>query len=318
MIQAFCLCHPQSVDLLPRTAYNTKHARIRRISCGTTRMDKVDFSEAGDFHPTYAPWNSSLFETSVILTIWEHAKELVGDDDVAILHSDIGLHFKPAETWRQVAKWLREKPGRAVGLTAPASANGLWDGWEIPKEVPYIPNYDPMKLHSFDHGIRVWDIIKQYDPDIHEWAMDTQPRLVYSHQFACSRTAFDALGSRLYGVAQKLRLRDTGFWTPHMFERLIALYLAKHGGEPILSTCFWHYSSSGAFGPGQLSLYGPRPRKYYRLMTRWNGLGDGDRKAALPTPSYSPKPGGVEQVRFLHRSGEEPLREEGMVPVPVQ
>src|SRR4051812_25431073 len=86
---------------------------------------------------------------------------------------------------------------------------------------------------------------------------------------ACSRKTFDELGSRLYAVAHRLRLQDAGFWTPHMFERFIALYLAKIGGPPVLSTCFWHYSSSGAFGPGELSLYGPRPRRYYRLATRW-------------------------------------------------
>lgn len=294
MIDAFVLCHPQSADLLPRAAYKTKHARVRRIACGTTKMPKVDFSEAGDFHPTYAPWNSSLFETSVILTLWEHANELVGQNHVAILHSDVDLHFKAVDTWKMVAGWLQEKPERAVGLTAPASAIGVWDDhWEIPKKVPYVPDYDPMKLHSFDHGIRVWDIIKQYDPDIHTWAMDTQPRLVYSHQFACSRASFDALGSRLYEVAQRLRLRDTGFWTPHMFERLIALYLARHGGEPVLSTCFWHYSSSGAFGPGELSLYGPRPRKYYRLTTRWNREAVSG-EVAFSAEGYCPRPGQME------------------------
>ncbi len=288
-LQVFCLCHPQSVDLLPRVAYNTKYARVRRISCGTTTMDRVDFSEAGDFHPTYAPWNSSLFETSVILTIWEHAQELIGDNHVAIIHSDINLHFKPADTWKRVVNWLKEKPDRAVGLTAPSSAQGLWNGWEIPAGVQYRPEFDPMKLHSFD-GVQVWDIIRQYDLDIYEWAMDTQPRMVYSHQFACSRKLFDKLGSKLYEIAQKLRLRDIGFWTPHMFERLIAMYLAKYGGEPVLSTCFWHYSSSGALGPGELSLYGPRPRRYYKIATRWNReMMDG--KAALPSPSYSPKPG---------------------------
>jgi hypothetical protein len=233
-------------------------------------MKGVDLSEAADFYPTYAPWNSALFETSVILTVWEHADDLIGQNDVAIIHSDINLHFKAAETWKKVAGWLKEKPGRAVGLTAPSSAQGLWDDWLIPESVPYRPEFDPMKLHSFDHGIRVWDYIKTYDQDIYEWAMDEQPRLVYSHQFACSRKTFDELGHRLYTIAQKLRLRDIGFWTPHMFERLIALYLAKTGGPPVLSTCFWHYSSSGAFGPGELSLYGPRPRRYYRLATRWN------------------------------------------------
>ncbi len=270
MIKGFVLCHPQSLDLLPRSAYTTKHAQLIRIACGTAKIADADLSEAGDFHPTYAAWNSALFETSVILTIWEHAQHLIGADNVAILHSDIDLHFKPAETWWRVAGWLRAKSNRAVGLTVPVSLLGIWDGWLVPDSAPFVPAYDPMALHSFDNKIHVWEYIKIYDPDHYQWAMDTQPRLVYSHQFACSRTAFDALGAKLYAVAHRLRLQDVGFWTPHMFERLIAIYLARYGGEPLLSTCFWHQSSSGALGPGELALYGHRPRRYYQLTTRWN------------------------------------------------
>jgi hypothetical protein len=235
-------------------------------------MKDVDLSEAGDFFPTYASWNSILFETSVIMTIWEHADELIGTDNVAIIHSDINLHFKPGETWRKVVGWLKEVPGRALGLTAPASHINIWDDWLIPQQALFVPKCDPMKLHSFDHGIHVWDQIKNYDADIYDWAMAEQPRLVYSHQFVCNRATFDALGQQLYRIAHRVRLQDSGFWTPHVFERLIALYLAKIGGPPLLTTCFWHYSSSGAFGPGDLSLYGPRPRKYYRLVTRYNQL----------------------------------------------
>lgn len=270
MITGIVLCHPQSVDLLPREAYDTPTAVLKRISCGTTKMANVDLSEAGDFFPTYASWNSALFETSVILTVWEHAKELLGTGHVAILHSDIKPHFGAVETWEKVNGWLDEKPGRAVGLTAPFSYSHLWDGWEIPKGVPFKPAYDPMMVHPFDNGIRVWDYVKQYDPDVYEWAMDEQPRLIYAHQFACSSSVFDKLGGKLYEVAQRLRFRDVGLWTPHMFERLIGLYLARLGGEPLLSTAFWHMASSGSFGPGELSLYGPRPRRFYQLATRWN------------------------------------------------
>ncbi len=270
MIHAIALYHPQSKDLLSKTIFNTKYVRHSKISCGTSKVDNVDFSEANDFYPTYASWNSVLFETSVILTIWEHADQLIGGDDVAIIHSDIALHFKPAETWKQINKWIRENPKRSVGLTVPSSYSHAWEDWLIPKSALFVPKFDPMKLHSFDNGIFVWDYIKTYDPDIYQWAMDTQPRLIYSHQFACSRATFDYLGAKLFEVVHRLRLQDTGFWIPHMFERLIALYLARYGGDPILSTCFWHYSSSGVFGPGELNLYGPRPRRYYRVLTRWN------------------------------------------------
>jgi hypothetical protein len=233
-------------------------------------VNGADLSESNDFYPTYASWNSALFETSVILTVWEHADQLIGDNDVAIIHSDITMHFKAAETWKRVNKWLRENGKRAVGLTAPSSATGIWDDWTIPNDVQYVPKHDPMLLHSFENGVHVWDYIKIYDPDIYTWAMDTQPRLIYSHQFACTRQTFDYLGSKLYQAAHRLRFQDVGLWTPHMFERLIALYLARYGGEPVLSTCFWHVSSSGASGPGKLNLYGPRPRRFFRIRTRWN------------------------------------------------
>lgn len=270
MIQAICLCHPQSLDLLPRSAFRSKYAKCARISCGTTKVKDVDYSESNDFFPTYASWNSALFETSVILTAWEHADQLIGQNDVAIIHSDITLHFKAAETWKRISRWLKENNKRSVGLTAPSSSIGVWDDWTIPADVPYVPKFDPMALHSFECDIHIWNYIKEYDHDIYTWAMDTQPRLIYSHQFACTRKTFDYLGGKLFSVAQRLKLRDIGLWTPHMFERLIALYLAFYGGEPVLSTCFWHVSSSGAFGPGELSLYGPRPRRFLRLRTRFN------------------------------------------------
>jgi hypothetical protein len=228
-------------------------------------MKNVDYSESNDFFPTYAPWNSCLFETSVILTVWEHADQLVGDNNVAILHTDIKINRKSGETWRTINKSLQA--GKSVGLAAPAAYFGVWKDWHIPDSAPCTPKYDPFYRHYFDNKIHVWDFIKCYDREIHDWAMDTQPRLIYSHQFACTRETFDYLGERLYGIAHRMRLQDIGFWTPHMFERLIALYLAKRG--PIeLTTAFWHYASSGIAGPGKQSLYGPRPLMYYKIRNR--------------------------------------------------
>lgn len=278
-MKVFVLRHPQSANLLTKMVFAPKGVTKYEISCGTTSVPNANLSEANDFFPTYASWNSVLFETSVILTIWEHADELIGNDPVAILHSDIRPHFTPAKIWKQVRKWV--DAGSPVGLTAPSACSHAWHDWLIPADAKFIPKRDPMALHDFEFGIDVWDHIKEYDLDHFQWAMDTQPNLIYSHQFACSRQLFDILGNKLYEVARKLRLRDTGFWTPHMFERLIAIYLARYGeASPILSTCFWHVSSSGSLGPGQLTLYGPRPRRFYRIRTRWN-----DGKASLSPAS---------------------------------
>jgi len=272
VLQAIMLVHPQSADLLKKSAFRTKQANCYRIACGTTKPKNVDFYESNDFFPTYAPWNSSLFETSVILTVWEHADALIGDNDVAIIHSDIEMHFNPGETWKKIDGWLRENPKRSVGLTAPSSAIGFWDGWEIPEEYPVTPDQDPFMRHCFDNKIHVWDFIKQYDRDLWDFAMDEKPDMIYSHQFACTRATFDQLGNKLYDIAHRLRLGDIGFWTPHMFERIIALFLAKYGGEPVLSTAFWHHASSAVAGPGELSLYGPRALKFYQVCTRANAI----------------------------------------------
>lgn len=269
MIKSFVLLHPQSADLLPKRAFSSKLVDSRRISCGVTKNRNSDLSEAGDFYPTYASWNSALFESSVILTIWEHADELIGDNHVAIMHSDIDLHFKAGETWRRLNDSLDADPHSSIALTIPVAYGGLWEDWFVPTDAHLIPKYDPYMIHCFDNEIFVWDIIKKYDDEIYEWAMSTQPNMIYSHQFACSRATFDYLGNRLYNIISKLRLTDIGFWTPHVFERLIALYLA-YRGTPILTTAFLHYQSSGVYGPGDHSLYGPRPVRFYHTVTRAN------------------------------------------------
>lgn len=269
MIKAIILCHPQSKDLLPKKAFNSSLVTPIRIACGTTKPPNVDYYESNDFFPTYAPWNSALFETSVILTVWEHAEQLIGNDHVAIMHTDVIPHFKSGETWKKLHKSLTLEPERPIGITVSAAYQGMWDEWSVPETAPFIPSADPMHIHAFDNGLFVWNFIKKYDQDIYDWAMDVNPKLIYSHQFACTRAIFDYLGNKLYEIANKLRLSDVGFWTPHVFERLIALYLAKYG-KPILTTAFWHYSSSGSSGPGAFNLYGPRALKYYRICTRWN------------------------------------------------
>jgi hypothetical protein len=267
------LCHPQSKNFLNKKTFNSKHVEPIKISCGTTKVAGADFHESSDFFPTYASWNSSLFETSVILTAWEHADQLIGDNDVAIMHTDEQLHYGAGETWKKLAKTLKEEPSSPIGLTIASSYQGIYDDWLIPENALFTPKHDPMKIHAFDNEVYVWDYIRKYDFEIYGWALDTMPRMIYSHQFCCTRRVFDSIGERLMSVARKLRLADIGFWTPHMFERLIALYLAKHG-KPILTTAFWHYSSSGTFGPGELTLYGPRALKYYNINTKFNVRAD--------------------------------------------
>jgi len=268
MITSVVLCHPQSKDLLSRNVFKSKLVRGLRIGCGTTKPDDIDYSESNDFFPTYASWNSGIFESSVILTCWEHADQLFGDDHVAILHTDIEPHFKPTEIWEKIHKSLDEEPMRPISLTMPTSYMGEFEDWELSEDIPIVVKNDPMLIHAFDNNIHIWDYIKRYDPDIYAFAMDENPRMVYSHQFACTRETFDYLGNNLYEVAHRLRLEDVGFWSPHIFERLISLYLAKRG-NPVITTAFWHHASSGTFGPGEYNLYGPRAFKFYNISSRY-------------------------------------------------
>jgi len=265
MIKTFMLMHPQSAILAGKSAFRSKYVSLKKISCGTTKVKGSDLSEAADFHPTYASLNSCLFETSVILTLWEHAEELLGDDHIAILHSDVSIKGKSGETWRRLNKSLDENPDRPIALTIPNTFDALWKDWIVPDNHMLRPKYDPYNIHCFDNGIFVCELIKKYDSDLYEWAFDTQPEMIYAHQFACTKKAFNSLGANLYKIVESLRLRDVGFWTPHMFERMIALYLARQG-EPMLTTAFLHYQSSGVYGPGDHSLYGPRPLKYYHTI----------------------------------------------------
>jgi hypothetical protein len=266
-IKAIILCHPQSKDLLTKSAFDSTVDPIR-IACGMTKPKKCKYSESNDFFPTYASLNSCLFESSVILTVWEHAQELIGDNHVAIMHTDIIPHYEASITWGNIIKALEENPNRSLSITAASYYQNIWEDWEIQDDRMFRPNRDPLFVHSYDNNINVWKIIKYYDPEAYDYAFNNNIKMIYSHQFACSRETFDYLGYKLKSVIERLSINDIGLWTPHVLERLIAIYLAQRS-EPMLTTAFWHFYSSGSKGPGDLNLYGPRPFKYYRVSSRF-------------------------------------------------
>ena len=229
-ISAVVLCHPQSVNLLPDNTFNSNLVRCHKIACGTTKVDCANLSESNDFFPTYASLNSILFETSVILTVWEHYDELIGDDSIAILHSDITPRYDSSILWSKLENWLGDNSNRAIGLTVNRNLEQFVVGDQLSNSSFYIPQNDPMHKHDFDCSISVWDYVKDLDYQIYCWAMDTQPLLIYSHQFCCSKKTFNILGAKLMDAVNRLKFGDCGLWTPHVFERLIALYLAYIGG----------------------------------------------------------------------------------------
>ena len=269
MIHAIMLMHPQSANLLA-DVYDNEYVRYTKIACGTTKVSDADLFESSSFFPNYASWNSALFETSVILTAWEHADSLIGDDHIAIIHSDLTINSKHSNPWGRIHKTLDANPDVAIGLTAPIGHKDYLTEELIPDNLCNRPQTDPMMICEFDNNIRVWDYIKKYDGDLYDWAIATNPIMIYAHQFAVSRKTFDVLGHKLYSILHKMRLTDCGLWTPHVFERLIALYLTRYGGQPIMTTAFWHHVSSRCNDSENLSLYGPRPFRYYRTCSRWN------------------------------------------------
>lgn len=253
-MKCFVLLHPQSKQLINYNESFTSEVDVAKVSCGTTVVEGCDFSEARDFWPNYASWNSALFETSVILTVWKHIDKLI-TDQVAFLHSDVEINYDKGYTWDNIRKLANETN---IGLTSPIIFKNSFNEFVI-RDQRLHPKNDPMFESDFDFGINIWDYIKKYDHDMYDWAVNTQPQLIYAHQFACNKEVFYGLGEYLMNIVNMVKLNECGLWTPHIFERLIGLYLTKYS-QSINTTAFWHHQSSG-FGDNK--LYGHRPVMYY-------------------------------------------------------
>lgn len=260
MIDVIILQHPQSPDIITNKLDGDTRCTIHKIACGTSRVGTAHFSESGDFNPNFASLNSCLFESSVILTVWEHLDELVKSDSVAILHTDVEKNYVDEEVWDVISSYTRT---HSIGLTMPLDHTGLFKDHLLADSSKLRFSNDPYHKHSFDYGIDVWGIVRKIDKELYEWANKENPIMIYSHQFACSKKVFDRLGTNLYKALSRINLADVGLWVPHVFERLIALYLAKFGYIRI-TDYFKHYGSSGS-GNGNLKLYGPREYKYFKL-----------------------------------------------------
>lgn len=256
------LHHNNSLNLIRLKDFRSRRANIIHINCGLTHAYRDGYRES-DFFPGYASYNSILFESSCILTVWEHAQDLFDDSPVMILHTDIIPKFRVVETF----DYLEHFDKFACGLTVPSYHADKYGQLVIEDTDEYRASLDPWHLMKFDGIVDVWDLIKVIDPEAWEFAMDTDPVMIYSHQFAASRDVFDKLGYKLCQLVTQLKLGQCGLWTPHVFERIIAIRLAMEV-DPILTASFSHQSSSGPKGEGALTLYGPRPHKFLRLRSR--------------------------------------------------
>lgn len=238
-----------------------KQYNVININVGINSSFKNGYRESSDFHPTYACYNSILFESSCILTVWEHSESLFVDGPVIISHTDVIPRFSFDEL-------LSIIPGDnySIGTTIPSYIVDKYNTLIIdPKEFSY--DLDPWQITDFDGYIDIWDLIRKIDPEAADWALQNNPYMIYSHQFMTDRESFEKLGHQLKKIIMPMKLEDCGLWTAHVFERIIAIRLAMLN-PPIITSFFSHMSSSGPKGPGSMTLYGPRSYKHFKMFSK--------------------------------------------------
>lgn len=254
------LHHPNSqltidFDLIP------KDFNIININVGVNNSFKSGYRESSDFHPTYACYNSILFESSCILTVWEHSDSLFKDGPIIISHTDVIPRFKFQELLDII-----DGPRYSVGTTIPSYIVDKYDSLVIDgSEFRY--SLDPWQITEFDGYIDIWGLIERIDPEAAYWALQNDPRMIYSHQFMIDRESFEILGEQLRKIVMPMKLEDCGLWSAHVFERIIAIRLAMLN-KPVLTSFFSHLSSSGPRGPGGMTLYGPRSYKHFKMFSK--------------------------------------------------
>ncbi len=260
------LHHPNSkltmdFDLIP------DNVNVIHINVGINNSYPDGLRESADFFPSYACYNSTLFESSAILTVWEHADSLFVPGPVIISHTDVSPRFD--------FNYFLTVPSSdrfSIGTTIPSYIVDQYDDLIIdPSKFTY--RLDPWHISEFDGHLDVWDLIEALDPEAADFALNNDPIMIYSHQFFVDRKTFDELGSQLHEIVMPMRLEQCGLWTAHVFERIIAIRLAMMN-TPILTSMFSHLSSSGPKGPGGLTLYGPRAYKHFRMFSRRSKHGD--------------------------------------------
>lgn len=240
----------------------SRRVNIIHLNCGLTNSYPDGYSES-DFFPNYASYNSILFEGSCILTLWEHMYQLFDDSPIMLLHTDVQAMHRITK----VVDLVSELDSFVCGITIPSYAADNYNDLVIADTDKYRCSMDPWRILQFDGVVDIWELIKIIDHEAWEFAMDTDPVMIYSHQFVASRDIFDKLGRKLCELVTQLRLGQCGLWTPHVFERIIAIRLAMEV-EPVLLAAFSHQSSSGPKGNGALTLYGPRSYKFLQLNSR--------------------------------------------------
>jgi len=253
------LHHPNSQNLLKLRDFRSRKIQIEHLNCGFTNSYKEGLRES-DLFPSYCSYNTILFETSCILSVWEHANEIFQDGPVVILHTDIIPRFPFSKT----IDYLSGLDSFACGLTIPEHHHS--DTLVVGNVDDYRASLDPWRTGRFDGLVDIWDLIRTVDKQAWEFAHDHDPVMIYGHQFAVSRDIFDKVAKDIANIVLKLRLGQCGLWTPHVFERLWAIRFAMQT-DPMLLSSFAHKLSSGS-GDSDLQLYGHKSYKFMKLRSR--------------------------------------------------
>jgi hypothetical protein len=261
MLNLVFLHHPHSPYLIKKFDFRSNRIKQLHLSCGYTNSKKSSLREC-DLFPNYASYNSILFETSCILSVWEHLPEMFPTGNIAFLHTDVIRRFNFLEI-------LNRMPGNdefAFGLTIPESHTEFVKSFEIENEDNYRYSLDPWHASKFDGVVDILELLRIIDAESWEFANDTNPIMIYGHQFAVSRRIFEEVAYEIAGIVNNLRLGQCGIWTPHVFERIWAIRLAMKV-RPTLFSPLIHKLNSGSTKSSNQN-YGIRSFKYLKMRSR--------------------------------------------------
>lgn len=260
LLNVVFLHHPHSPNLIRYKDFRSRRINKIHLNCGFTNSFKDGVRES-DFFPSYASHNSILFETSCILTIWEHLDDIAPEGPISFLHTDIN----PLHNVINTVDLLLGKKSFVCGLVIPEH-HDKHESLIIDDVDFYRYSSDPWNIARFDGIVDILDLIRIVDKQSWEFANDTNPVMIYGHQFAVSRDIFNKVAMDVANIVMKLRLSQCGLWTPHVFERIWAIRFAMES-NPILLSSFSHKLSSGS-RESDTQYYGFRRFKYYKTKSR--------------------------------------------------
>ena len=227
-----------------------QHDDVEDIKISNDFNMNADYIAKSDFYPTYSAWSSVIGNASIILTVWEHADQLIGNNHVAFLNGRSVMQRSANETWGPLLNAIDEDTSLGIASCFSGSNNDLI----LADDFCYFDVYSD---NAFDVNTHIWDMIRKYDAEAYNFAIESKPRMIIDCQFMCTRQVLDVLGYKLLLVVEKMRVRDTGMWTEKFVERLLGIYLAQLTVS-VYTTAFWSDSNDFAVKPSRFLNVKPK------------------------------------------------------------